>query len=68
MNQNLKEAIESACSCKSVGLSSLNKPRVRYHSPDTIRQIVYAVVRELPDDMTAAEIRDELEISENQYG
>lgn len=63
MNRELRDAIESARTCRSSDLV-IGKPR--YMSAQTIRQIVYAVVRELPDDMTAAEIRDELEIANNQ--
>lgn len=40
----------------------------RHHgiSFDRVRAIVLAVVRELPDGMSIAELRDELEIAENQ--
>jgi hypothetical protein len=64
MNQILRDAIESARTCKDAGY--MPGSAARYYSAETIRGLIYAVVRELPDDMTAAEIRDELEIANNQ--
>lgn len=68
MQPELVDAIESARSREAPlkGYSSVDGTPTRWHSFEAICAIVYAVVRELPDDMTAAEIRDELEIANNQ--
>lgn len=69
MAHELREAIESARSREApfTGVAPVDRGGLtRQYSFETVRALVYAVVRELPDDMTAAEIRDELEISNNQ--
>ena len=71
MRRELRDAIESACSREAAftGVAPVDRGSpTRRCSFGAVRAIVYAVVRELPDDMTAAEIGDELEISNNQAG
>jgi hypothetical protein len=63
MRVEIREAIDSA---GSVGSARLFGGPLRRMSFDRVRAIVLAVVRELPDDMSVAELRDELEIAENQ--
>lgn len=64
ISAEVREVIESA---RSVDIESFSwGPRRRVISFDRLRALVLAVVRELPDDMTMAELRDELEIAENQ--
>lgn len=63
ISAEVRDALESAGSGR-VG-SGLARP-TRSMSADRVREIVVAFIRELPDDMTVAELRDELEISENQ--
>lgn len=61
----VKEAIESARSATlDTSLGGVRKER----SFRSIRHIVLSVIRELPDDMLISELRDELEISNNQEG
>jgi hypothetical protein len=60
----VSEAILSATSVATSDRSLTKNPRS--HSFDRVRSLVLAVVRELPDNMTMAELRDELEIAENQ--
>lgn len=61
----VRDAIDAA---RSVSGSDAAIARKRHHSFQTVRAIVLAVVQELPDGMTVAELRDELQISENQWG
>jgi hypothetical protein len=60
ISAEVRDAVEAGCS-----ISSADFPR-RVRSFDLTRAIVLAVVRELRDDMTVAEFRDELDIAENQ--
>lgn len=62
---DVAEAIDNA---RSVSGAEDSARRQRRHTFQTVRAIVLAVVRELPDDMSLAELRDELEISEHQHG
>ena len=67
MRSEISDAIESA---RTTGLATDlvmigHGPR-RYRSFDTIRAIVLAVAQELPQDMTMAELCDELVIANNQ--
>ncbi|MGE5510282.1 MAG: hypothetical protein ACM31O_03410 [Bacteroidota bacterium] len=65
MLDEVRDAIESA---RSVGrdVQRLGLP-ARRHSHDLVRAVVLAVVRELPDDMTIGELRDELEIAQPSW-
>ena len=65
MRGDVREAIESACSVDLPPRYSAFGPR-RTISAERVRALVYAVVRELPDDMSVAELRDDLEIANNQ--
>jgi hypothetical protein len=67
MTPEIKAAIESART------AAIDRPRLfhlatpqRKHSFEFIRALLLAVVRELPEDMRVAELRDELEIGNNQ--
>ena len=67
MRSEISDAIESA---RTTGLATDlvmigHGPR-RYRSFDTIRAIVLAVAQERPQDMTMAELCDELVIANNQ--
>ena len=67
MRQEISDAIESA---RTTGLAADlvmigHGPR-RYRSFDTIWAIVLAVAQKLPQDMTMAELCDELVIANNQ--
>ncbi len=62
MIQEVKDAIESARTVEIKTLSASTINPARRHSSEMIRALVLAVVRELPDDMTVAELRDELDI------
>lgn len=68
MRDELRDAIESARLREAPfkGYSPVDGVPTRHYSFGLVRALVYAVVRELPEDMTAAEIRDELEIQNNQ--
>lgn len=69
MRPEIRDAIENARGLRSDG-------SLRYHGAQEqrrisfgiIRAIVLAVVRELPEEITLAELRDELEIRSNQGG
>lgn len=65
ISAEVREAIENACSVGGSETISFMRPP-RKMSFDRVRAVVLAVIRELPDDMTMAELRDELEIAENQ--
>jgi len=65
MRSDVREAIESARSVDLPLKYAAFGPR-RTISAERVRALVYAVVRELPEDMSIAELRDDLEISENQ--
>ena len=67
MRQEISDAIESARTTGLPDLVMLSVPR-RYKSFDTVRAIVLAVAQELPQDMTMAELCDELVIANNQSG
>lgn len=67
MRQEIKDALESA---RTTGLGERQvymrvEPRL-HRSLGTIRAIVLAVAQELPQDMTMAELCDELVIANNQ--
>ena len=66
MREEISEAIESARSVGVDGISTYAATPQRRRSAEMVRAITLAVVRELPDDMSVAELRDELEISNNQ--
>jgi hypothetical protein len=67
MREELRAAIESARSVHTpMRVVHFAEPQ-RQRSRQSVRALVLAVVRELPDDMTAAEIREELEIASNQH-
>lgn len=59
MRDDLRDAIESSRSVET---------EKRRHSFAHVRAIVLAVVQELPGDITAAELVDELTIGNNQGG
>ena len=59
----IREAIESA---RTVGRDSPAFHHASRSSFDHIRALILAVVRELPEEMLVSELRDELEIVENQ--
>lgn len=62
MREDVRDAIESARTCAHfVPLTIGGGARERKHSAEKVRAIVLAVLRELPDDMTVVELRDELE-------
>lgn len=68
MRADLREAIESARSVehnKSLVMMR-SATSLRRHSFDTARALVLAVVQELPSDMTAGEIAEELSIANSQ--
>lgn len=65
MREDVRAAIESARSVDLPPFATAFGAR-RMISVDRLRALVYAVVRELPDDMSMAELRDELEIANNQ--
>ncbi len=67
IRDDVREAIESACSVEVADARPGPAAR-RYRGFHKVRATVLAVVRELPDDMSIAELRDELEIAENQWG
>lgn len=60
------EAIESARSVHIKTDTIAEAPRK--HSAQMIRALVYAVVQELPSEMTMQELCDELCIAQNQAG
>jgi hypothetical protein len=64
MSPDVCEAIESARTVATSEHVLTHSPRP--HAFNRVRALVLAVVRELPDDMTMAQLRDELEITENQ--
>lgn len=66
MAPEVRDAIESARSASREGPIIRRAEPQRRHSFDHIRALVLSVVRELPDDMLVRELRDELEIVENQ--
>ena len=67
MRPEIRDAIESArTSGLPTDLVMLSTPPRRYKSFDTVRAIVLAVAQELPQDMTMAELCDELIIANNQ--
>lgn len=66
MREDIAEAIESASTVEVKTDGTYSVERRRKHNPMKIRAIVLAVVRELPDDMSISELRDELEICSNQ--
>jgi hypothetical protein len=61
MRDDVREAIESARTSDHFEPMSIDPPRIRRHSAERIRHVMLCVLRELPDDMTVAELRDELE-------
>jgi len=66
MRGDIKDAIESARTVDVYRPMIHGVEPQRNRSPELIRAIVLAVVRELPEEMTVAELRDELEIAANQ--
>lgn len=61
MRDDVREAIESARTSGHFEPPTIDPARVRRHSAARIRHVLLQVLRELPDDMTIAELRDELE-------
>lgn len=67
MREDVAEAIESArTSDHFTPLTIGGGSRERKHSTERIRAVLLAVLRDLPDDMTVAELRDELEPVQKQ--
>jgi len=64
MRPDVRDAVDAARSAR------VNEPlwgsKPRNISAAFVRAVVYAVVRELPDDMSVRELREELDIAENQ--
>ena len=58
--EDVKEAIESSCSASYGSEPRLGRPEKR-RRPETVRTIVLMVVRELPGDLSVAELVDHLE-------
>ena len=65
MRPEIRDAIESART-SGLGTDLVGNTTRRYRSFDTTRAIVLAVAQELPQDMTMAELCDELVIANNQ--
>lgn len=69
MSPQLRDAIESARTCgqsdRFIGLHPAEPQR--RHSFKTVRALVLAVMQELPEEMTAREICDELGNANSQF-
>lgn len=63
MRDDVREAIESACSGDDRGQSGSHgaKPRRRGISPEGLRHLLLNVLRDLPEDLSVRELREELE-------
>lgn len=66
MRDDIRAAIESARSVHRDGRLMRPVQPMRSWSFEAVRSITLAVLRELPDDLSVGEIRDELEIANNQ--
>ena len=64
MRQEIREALEAARNVEIKTDGRIGPPRRR--SFQAVRAVVLAVVQELPEDISIAELRDELQISNNQ--
>jgi hypothetical protein len=64
MRDDVREALENACSQfrpdGGAGYHGVAKP-VAQHNLTKVRNLVLAVIRELPEEMTVVELRQELE-------
>lgn len=64
MRDDVREALENACSQfrpeGAAGYRGVAKP-VTQHNLTKVRNLVLAVIRELPEEMTVVELRQELE-------
>lgn len=61
MRREVRDAIESARSVDIGGDTLIRRVEpVRRHSFRLVRQLVLAVINELPDEVSLAELRDEL--------
>lgn len=60
MRDDVREALENACLELGDGLS-VDRSRVRRQSVDTVRANLLRLIRDLPDDLTILELREELE-------
>jgi hypothetical protein len=67
MREEIRDALESARSATGPRFRGAHaaEPQRRV-SFDTVRNIVLQVVRELPEDTTISDLRDELEGANNQ--
>lgn len=65
MRTEIRAALESARS-KERPLGELSVKPMRHYSFETVRHFLHAVLQELPDDMTVMELREELDLAENQ--
>lgn len=63
MSPEVREAIESA---QTVGSDDIFVTPRRRWPLDRLRAVLLAIVQELPEEMTMRELRDELDIAENQ--
>ena len=66
MISEIREAIEAACDPLPGGQLLRVVEPTRKYSFETIRKLVLNVLQNISDDMTVYELRDELEIMNNQ--
>jgi len=67
MRTDIRDALESGCSVEPpVGLRFGQAKPMRRNSIARVRAILFAVLQELPDDMTVSELRSEIDINSVQ--
>lgn len=66
MMDEIRDAIEAAITHEPVNVADLGKPRKRLLDFDSVHYTLLAVLNELPDWLTVRELREELDIANNQ--